>query len=161
MSLGPVTRVRMNRLLPLLAIVSLLAGCAEFSSRVVPTVKLGSYQHVYVQHSLTDGRGLDGIIAQELRRLGYDAGAGPLTLMPKNTELIVMYQDRWSWDFTTYMIELDMQVMTAHSGRMLADARTFRPSILGHAPVELIDQILDKWFKPRVPSVPQTPPVDN
>jgi hypothetical protein len=54
-----------------------------------------------------------------------------------------------------------MQVMTAHSGRMLAEAHTFRPSLVGHPPVQLIDQILDNWFKPRVPSVPQTPPVDN
>jgi hypothetical protein len=151
----------MKKLLLGLAIVLLLAGCAEFNSRVTPSAKLGGYQHIFVQHSLADGRGLDGIIAQELRRLGYDAAAGPLTLMPKNTELVLLYQDRWSWDFTTYMIELNMQVMTAHSGRMLAEAHTFRPSLVGHPPVQLIDQILDNWFKPRVPSVPQTPPVDN
>jgi hypothetical protein len=151
----------MNKLLLGFATVLLLAGCAEFSSRTTPSAKLGSYQHIYVQHSLTDGRGLDGVIAQELQRLGYDASAGPLTLMPKNTELVLLYQDRWSWDFTTYMIELNMQVMTAHSGRMLAEARTFRPSLVGHPPVQLVDQILNNWFKPHVPSVPQTPPVDN
>jgi hypothetical protein len=55
------------------------------------------------------------------------------------------------------MIEIDMQLQTARSGRLLAEGRSFHPSFLGNAPVRLIDEILYKWFKPHVPPVPQTP----
>jgi hypothetical protein len=151
----------MNRLFPWFAIVALLAGCAQFDTRVARKTDLGEFKHIYVQHLLTDGRGIDEIIARELRRLGYDASAGPLTLMPQNAEVIVAYQDRWTFDFTTYMIEIDMQVKTARSDRLLAEGRSFRPSLVGNSPVELIDQILNKWFKPHVPPVPQTPSPAN
>jgi hypothetical protein len=148
----------MNRLLLWLAIVPLLAGCAEINTRVALKADLGHFQHIYVQHLLTDGRGVDEIIAKELRGLGYDASAGPITMMPKNAEVIVFYQDRWTFDFTTYMIEIDMQLKTAHSDRLLAEGRSFRPSVVGNSPVVLIDEILTRWFKPHVPPVPQTPP---
>lgn len=154
----PIAHTRMKKLLPWLAIISLLAGCAEFDTRVAQKTNLGNLQHIYVQHLLTDGRGIDQIIARELRRLGYDASAGPLTLMPADTEVVLLYQDRWTYDFTTYMIEIDMQLKTAHSDRLIAEGRSFRPSVLGNSPVDLIDQIVNKWFKPHVPPVPQTPP---
>jgi hypothetical protein len=147
----------MNKLLLWLAVALLLAGCAQVSTRVAQKSNLSEYKHIYVQHLLTDSRGIDELIARELRGLGYDASAGPLTLMPQNTEVVLLYQDHWNSDFTTYMIEIDMQLQTARSGRLLAEGRSFHPSFLGNAPVRLIDEILYKWFKPHVPPVPQTP----
>jgi hypothetical protein len=147
----------MNKLFLWLSVVPLLAGCSQLSTRVAQKTNLGDFQHVYVQHLLTDSRGIDELIARELRRLGYDASAGPLTLMPKNAEIVVLYEDHWNSDFTTYMIEIDMQVQTAHSGRLLAEGRSYRPSFTGNPPVKLIDEVLKKWFKPHVPPVPQTP----
>src|SRR5580658_6731283 len=77
-----------------------LVGCSHMDSRTAPNVDLSHYNHVFVQHLLTDGRAIDQIIARELRRRGYDAIAGPLTMLPDNTEIIVAYEDHWNFDFT-------------------------------------------------------------
>jgi hypothetical protein len=147
----------MKKILLWLGIVPLLAGCGHVESRTAPKANLSHYEHVYVKHLLTDGRGMDELIARELRRLGYDASAGPITLMPKNAEVVIVYQDHWNFDFTNYMIGIDLQVMTAYSGKLLADASSFHPSFTGNSPAELVDELLKPWFKPHVPPVPQTP----
>jgi hypothetical protein len=80
--------------------------------------------------------------------MGYDASSGALTMMPGDTELIVSYDDMWTWDFTTYMIEIDLQVRSAHSDKIIAVAHYFRPAmIFGRPPSDMIHDVLSKLFK--------------
>jgi hypothetical protein len=115
-------------------------------------------RHVYVEHRLADGRGVDQLIAKELRRLGYDASAGPLTLTPPGTDAIVAYEDTWTFDFTTYMIQLDIRVRSARGAKPLAASSYSRPSIIGHSSESMVHEALKTLFKPRVPPVPLTVP---
>lgn len=132
-----------------LILLPFLAGCSEISTRTAPKADLGQLQHLYVEHLLTDGRGIDQIIAKELRKRGYDALTGPRQLMPANAEALIHYEDRWTFDFTNYMIEIDLEVISVRTGKPLATARYFRPSITGQSPVEMIDVVLNKIFKVR------------
>ncbi len=136
------TRFAFLPLLPLL----LLAGCATLDSHTEPKVNLASYQHLFVEHVLADGNGVDQVIARELRARGYDANSGPLTLLPDNAQLLVRYDDRWNYDFSNYMIELNLIVQTVDGDRRLATAHYHRPTLGKGSTVEMVDTVLDKLF---------------
>src|SRR5580658_10163236 len=126
----------------LLGVLPMLAGCSQLSTRVAPQVDLSHQSHIYVEHLLTNERGIDQIIARELRKRGYDAIAGSQQQMPDNAQLVIVYNDRWDFDFTYYMIELDLSVNTARTENLLATARYFQPSVTGHSALDMVDKVL-------------------
>ena len=86
--------------------------------------------------------------ARQLREMGYDSSSGALTMMPSGTELIVSYEDMWTWDFNTYMIEIDMAVRSARTDKILAVGHYNRPSmVFGRPPTSMIHDLLVKLFK--------------
>ncbi len=145
----------------LLAVLS-LSACSSFSTRSAPSVPPKRIDHIFVDHRLSDGRHLDKLIAAELRRRGYDADSGPSTMMPVGEDAIVSYQDTWTFDFTTYLIELDVTVRDARSGVEIATGRYFHPSVTGTNPTRMVAKVLDQIFQPHVPPVTTVlpPPTD-
>jgi hypothetical protein len=131
-----------------LAGLALLAGCSNITTRALPNSGIASRKHIFVEHRLPDSYGVADEIARQLRLMGYDASAGAMTMMPPDTELIVSYEDMWTWDFNNYMIEIDMQVRTARGEKILAVGHYFRPSmVFGHPPADMIHELLVKLFK--------------
>jgi hypothetical protein len=140
--------IPVTRALFALAVAACVAGCAQMSTRALPKADIGSQKHVFVEHRLADSFGVADEMARQLRDMGYDASSGALTMMPAGTDVIVSYDDMWAWDFNTYMIELDVQVRSAHTDKILAVGHYFRPSmILGHPPSAMIHELLAKLFK--------------
>lgn len=134
----------------LLLLLPLLAACSSLTTHEEPQAGLGRLQHVFVERRLAGGRGIDEIITRELQNLGYDASSGPLTMMPPDTQAIISYEDQWTWDFTRYMIELDVSVRDAQTGRALASARYFHPLTAGKlSPAEMVQKVLPKLFPRR------------
>lgn len=126
----------------------LLAGCGHINTRSLPNAGLAAHRHVFVEHRLPDSHGVADEIARQLRAMGFDASAGAMTMMPGDTELIVSYEDMWTWDFKSYMIEIDMGVRTARGDRILAVGHYYRPSMMfGHPPADMIHELLLKLFK--------------
>ena len=134
----------------LLCLVPLVAGCSSLATREVPAAHLNSYQNVFVEHELSDGRGVDQFIMRKLQAMGYTASTGPLTMKPVEAELVVTYQDYWTFDFTTYLVELNMQVRDARSGRELAIGRYFHPSITGGSTSDMVDPLVERLFRGKV-----------
>ncbi len=138
---------------PILAVIALaglvlLAGCSQVSTRSIPKADIGSQKHIFVERRLADNYGVAEEIARQLRAMGYDVSSGALTMMPVGTELVVSYDDMWTWDFTTYMIEIDIQVRSARTDKIVAVGHYFGPHVLfGHAPPEMIHELLVKLFK--------------
>ncbi len=127
---------------------ALLAGCAQMSTHSLPKADISHYKHIFVEHRLADSYGVADEVARQLRAMGYDASAGALTMLPEEAELIVSYDDMWTWDFNTYMIEFDMQVRLAHSDRILAVGHYYKPTmVFGRPPEGMIHELLAKMFK--------------
>lgn len=141
-----------------LMIALLGGGCASVAVRKDPKMDFAKVKHVYVIHLLTDGRGVDRMIANRLRARGYDATFGPRTEMPQDMDAVVLYEDEWTFDFTTYMIALNLQVRTPRTDVPLAVANVRRPSITGGSPVTLIDKLVKDIFPARPPLEPLGPP---
>jgi hypothetical protein len=126
----------------------LLTGCAQINTRSLPNADFAGKKHVFVEHRLPDSFGVADEIARQLRLMGYDASSGALTMMPQGTDLIVSYDDMWTWDFNNYMIEIDMQVRSARNDKILAVGHYFRPGmVFGHPPEDMIHVLLAKLFK--------------
>jgi len=150
----------MKKFLLLALLLPWLGGCSELTTRVATSVDLSRFEKIYVEHRLTDGRGVDQAIVSGLRHLGYDATFGPPIMMPRETDLVIRYEDEWNFDLTTYMISISIEVRGAKQDKLLAEAHYYRPSITGDKPSDLIDRILAKLFKAKTP-LPDLPPPSN
>jgi hypothetical protein len=136
----------MKKLPWLLCLLPLLSACTHLETRVAPAARISSYHNVFVEHELSDGRSIDLFITRKLQSMGFTAAAGPLTMKPTEAELVVSYQEHWTFDLTTYIIEIDMQVHDARTGRELAIGRYFHPSITREYTSDVVDPLVEEIF---------------
>jgi len=121
-------------------------GCTSVSTRKV--VDLSRFQSFFVVTRLNENHRLDEAIVAGLRRQGRIAAAGPRTMMPPDTEVVVTYDARWTWDFRNYLIELNVEFHTVSPPKKLADARRYQPSLVPKPPEEVVRGLLEPLFKP-------------
>jgi hypothetical protein len=132
-------------LLPAVLVAFWLGGCTSVSTRQV--IALDDFRNIFVERRLADNNHVDELIVAELQRLGRNASSGPRTMMPEKTDAVVTYSDRWEWDFKTYLIELNIEVHTAHTKKKLADGRYYQPTIKTKPAPEVIRELLEPLFK--------------
>jgi len=137
----------MKKIFLSIACLLLLTACSSMSIQKQASTNLTRFKTVYVEHRLADGRGVDQLITQELSHLGYDASSGPLTMTPPDTEAVLTYIDEWNWDFTLYMIDLEVQVRDARSGQVLATAHCDHPAMIGKSPSGMVKAVIDPLFE--------------
>jgi hypothetical protein len=140
----------MNRppLFPAMLLLGLLAGCSTYDARVEQDRSLEGVQRYFVQSNTNDNHAIDRQIAGALKARGLEAGTGPLTMMPDETEAIVTYQDHWTWDFGDRLVFLQLTVRERKTSRNYATVKysakvpTGKPlsAIVG----ELVGQFLPK-----------------
>jgi hypothetical protein len=140
-----------------------LAGCSTLDTHVEPNANLGRFKHIYVQQSLNDNHGLDALIVKDLHARGFQAESGPLTLMPRDVKVYLIYEDHWDWDFTDYLISLGLSLRDATTDRLLASARYFRPTAFMKTPDFMVHTVVDGLLHPSpksnppAASAPETP----
>jgi len=125
----------------------LLTACSTVATHKNPKGDLGKYHHFYVEARLGDDHGLDEIIVRELQSMGYNASSGPLTMKPDDVDALIFYQDRWEWDFKTYMIEFNLIVRDARKDLVLATGSSGHRSVLPKTPADMIREVLVPIFK--------------
>jgi hypothetical protein len=125
----------------------LLTACSTLVTHKNPKGDLRNYRHFYVEARLGDDHGLDEIIVRELQRMGYNASSGPLTMKPDDVDALIFYQDRWEWDFKTYMIEFNLIVRDARKDLVLATGNSGHRSVLPKTPADMIREVLVPIFK--------------
>ena len=137
----------MKPFVPLLALGGLLlAGCSSLDTH--QDSDLSSLHRIYVEHLLTDNHRIDEAIVAELKARGYEASCGPLTMLPdQGIDAIISYEDRWAWDFNSYLIDLNIAVRANFTNKELAHGHYHQASALTKSPPEVVHQILDPLFK--------------
>jgi hypothetical protein len=133
----------------LLLAAALFTACSTVATHKNPKTDFSKFQHIYVEARLGDDHGLDLIIVRELQKLGYHVTSGPLTMKPDDVDVLIFYQDRWTWDFKTYMIEFGLVVRDARKDLILANGSSLHPSMFEKTPADMIREVLVPIFKRR------------
>jgi hypothetical protein len=97
------------RLFAVLCACALFAGCASTQSNVVePGRSLKDVERFFVLRNLKDNHRVHDSIVRALKARGLHAESGPITLLPKDAQVVITYEDRWSWDFGNHMVSLKL-----------------------------------------------------
>jgi hypothetical protein len=116
---------------------------------VSPGVDLSKIKTIYVIKLPADGRGINGIIAKQLQAMGYQATTGNEAKIPQGVDATLTYQDRWTWDITMYMLELNIQLRDPQTGSLLAEGESYRPSMQRTSPAEMALEVLESMLSTR------------
>jgi hypothetical protein len=131
----------------LLIALSLCASCTTtVAVRKAPTIDLRRFHRLFVEQPFNENHHLDEIMAEELRKLGYEASSGPLTMMPENTEAVVSYHAQWAGDFFIYLIDLNVSVYTAHTNKPLGEGRYYQPTVRTKTPEKVVHELFPRLF---------------
>jgi uncharacterized lipoprotein YajG len=143
-------------LLCLVAFAS-LQGCAvnRDTASVTPNLDVTTLKKYYVVKLDPDQRGINQLIAAELRRKGFEVATGLEADAPKNVDAIVTYRDKWQWDITMYMIELTVFIREPGTQNVLATANSYHTSITRKTPEEMVAEVLTNIFT-KSPKGPQS-----
>jgi hypothetical protein len=79
--------------------------------------------------------------------MGMQATAGEAGRTPADVDAIVTYQDKWTWDITMYMIELNVQIRKPKSEITIASGHSLRTSLARKSPPEMVEEVLTDIFK--------------
>jgi hypothetical protein len=135
--------------LSMLTLGLLLSSCSSLQTDQNPRVKFSQLKRIYVEHRLADNHHIDGLIVAELQRMGLEASAGPLTMMPERVDAIISYEDLWAWDFKTYLNVLNLTMRNAITDQPIAQATYRHNSPFPKSPERMIHEALARWFKKR------------
>jgi hypothetical protein len=135
--------------LVLLILAGSISGCAtaQLKSTTAPGADLKSVKKLYVVHLPQDGREIDRLIADRLNLMGREATHGERSAAPTDADAIVTYQDKWMWDITMYLIELNVQLRHPTTDIAMASGHSLRTSLVRKSPPEMIEEVLTDMFK--------------
>jgi len=140
------TFLRWPRLVSAVLAILLLGGCASYDAMVVHGKKLAGTTRFFVLSNQNDNHALDRHIAEALKARGLQVETGPLTMMPENTQAIITYQDRWTWDFGEHLVYLTLNARDALSNEAIS-AVTYSVSFPRHEPLPVtVGGLVDRLF---------------
>jgi hypothetical protein len=149
-STGHPTPMKYLRLLGSLLILisaAFLSGCVtRLDATITPGTKLDQVNTFYVVHLPADGRGVERLIADRLNTMGKKATFGEKSEAPAGVDAVVTYQDKWMWDITMYMIELNIQLRQPKTEMAIATGHSLRTSLVRKSPPEMIEEVLGQIF---------------
>jgi len=149
--------VKLRISVPLFLVILVLTGCSKaiLRSDSDPNTNLGSLKTFYVLKFSEDNRGLEKIIAKTLTGYGFQATDGTDATSPTSVDAVVTYKDRWMWDITMYMLEINIELRKPDTNFMFASGNSYRTSLVRKSPEEMIDEVLRSIFAGKV-ELPKT-----
>lgn len=123
----------------------LFAGCSSYEGRPAGA-KVAGQKSIFILANQNDNNFLAEQIVSALKLRGYESSSGPMTMMPDDTQVLVTYEDHWTWDFGDHLAYLQITARDRRTNQVYGNA-VFRakiptkksiPKIIG----ELLDRIL-------------------
>lgn len=131
------------RCVVLISALLLSSGCASTSldvDRLAPEICSRSF---FVENHGRDDRRLDELIVRELRARGIKAYGGHRADRPESVDVLVLYDDRWMWDLSTYLLSLRIDLREPDSNVLIGAGLSFQTSLARKSPEKVISIILD------------------
>ncbi|HSP00818.1 MAG TPA: hypothetical protein VLN90_05075 [Thioalkalivibrio sp.] len=124
-----------------------LVGCASLDVERAPGRSVDTAQSFYVEKLPADGRGIEQVIADQLNLMGYSARSGTPGQNGNGADVLVTYQDRWYWDITMYMRQLDVQFRDPLTLEAWVSGSSRRDSLTRKAPPGMAREVLEEMVK--------------
>lgn len=139
---------RVIRVIQVGLLLAMISGCANTSltSDVDPSADLSTLQSFYVAKLPSDERGIEKMIEDELNAIGKHAFSGEDPKPPSPVDAVVTYEDKWMWDITMYMLELEIDLRDPDTNYEFATGRSYRTSLARKSPEEMVKEVLSKIF---------------
>ena len=135
------------RLLLLIVSLASLTACSSTDIRRDPATDLNQFKRFYVETRINDNHATDAVIAAELRSLGFEATHGHLTMIPDDIDVLITYDARWTWDFRSYLINLEITAQHPRTIKLIATGNAHHPGITKKEPAKMVRAIFKKFFK--------------
>ena len=88
---------------------ALLSGCMSLERHlVVPGRDFKDVKRFFVLRNLKDNHGIEQRLVRALRSRGFEVESGPATMQPDSAQVLIVYEDRWTWDFGEHMVILKL-----------------------------------------------------
>lgn len=138
--------LRKNILLLVLLFLTTSCAVVDIYSVKVPGSDLDEVNTFYVIRHDKDTRNLDITIAEELNKLGFNATSGFIDEKPDNVDAVVTYHDRWIWDLSLYLLQLEIQIRDSETNFPLIKGESFRTSMARKSPAVMAQEIFESMF---------------
>src|SRR3972149_1191890 len=114
--------------LGILTVLLLSSACAvQVSGAMEPGLDAGRLRSFYV---VTVKQGaVPQAIKEELTSRGYQVSLGEEANMPANVDSKVLFNDKWMWDITVYLLEVKIDLVDPKTGAMQGSGRSYRTSL--------------------------------
>ena len=146
----------------LLVVMLFMTGCSKamVKSDSDPNADLTKLETFYVHKLADDDDDLDQIIASKLNEFGFQATSGPSPRPGHAVDTIVTYKDRWMWDITMYLLEIDIEFHDPESDFVFASGKSYRTSLVRKPPEYMIEEVLRDLFAGKV-ELPEKEPEET
>jgi hypothetical protein len=133
-----------------------VTGCSsKKNATLMPGANLGVIKNYYVVHYSSDNSKVNELIRDNLIARGYQATTGDAHATPADVDAVLTYQDKWMWDMTMYMLQLDMQIRNPKTDIPMATGMAMHTSLCRRSPKEMVKEVLDEIYKKA--GMPATP----
>lgn len=142
----------LRKLAPLLLISCLLliSGCAvnRATGKLAPGKDLSNIKSFYILEEPGDkGTGnVYKLIEANLVKRGYFVTTGSDFKSPFKSDIILTYNDKWTWDIVTYMLELTITFTESTTNLTIARGNSYHTSMTRKSPEEMVDEVLTNIF---------------
>lgn len=138
----------MLRLLSIIIISLFIVSCAtalkvESISPEYNKVTL----NYFVENHGNDKRRLDQVIAFELRKHGLNVASGYKSERPSEFDILVVYEDRWQWDITNYLIHMRIDLRSPKTNVLLGTGSSYQTSLARKNEENVISDIISGMFE--------------
>jgi hypothetical protein len=138
--------VKRSRTAIVLSCLVLVACSSDLQTDSIPPEFRDSSLQYFVENHGNDPRGIDRMIAQGIRSRGLKAESGHASARPAEFDVLVVYEDRWQWDMSNYLIFLRIDLRDSETNVLLATGSSYHSSMARKTQGEVVRKILDAMF---------------
>lgn len=126
-----------------MAALASMTGCAtnRASASLMAGADLSKVKTIYVVKTVEDERGVNDLIKANLQKRGYQVTGGPAMKPPYPSDAVVTYIDKWFWDITMYMLQLNITVRDS-AEFPLASGNSLHTSLTRKSPPEMVEEVV-------------------
>lgn len=137
----------MLRLVGFFIISILIASCSSALKIEPVSSEYRSPKLIYfVENHGQDKRHLEHVIASELQKKGLNVLSGYKDDRPEKFDILVMYEDRWQWDITNYLIHMRIDLRSPTTNVLLGTGSSYQTSLARKSEDDVIKNIIAEMF---------------